>query len=101
MRSFSRTNSNDRAHSSRLFPWQVNPYLIDYALMADPDHSAVTRCAVFLGAKRTAFGTFNGTLKDFTATDLGVHAAKAAIANGSLGNESDLSATINALLLGF
>ena len=26
---------------------------------------------VFLAAKRTAFGTFNGTLKDFTATDLG------------------------------
>ena len=35
---------------------------------------------VFLGAKRTAFGTFNGALKDLTATDLGVHAAKAAIA---------------------
>ena len=39
---------------------------------------------VFLAAKRTAFGTFNGTLKDFTATDLGVHAAKAAIAQSGV-----------------
>jgi acetyl-CoA acyltransferase 2 len=35
---------------------------------------------VFLSAKRTAFGTYGGALKDQTATDLGVHAAKAAIA---------------------
>ncbi|BDG03585.1 acetyl-CoA C-acetyltransferase [Anaeromyxobacter oryzae] len=35
---------------------------------------------VFLAAKRTPFGTFGGTLKDWSATDLGVHAAKAAIA---------------------
>jgi acetyl-CoA acyltransferase 2 len=34
---------------------------------------------VFLAAKRTAFGTFNGTLKKHTATDLGVEAARAAI----------------------
>ncbi len=34
---------------------------------------------VFLAAKRTAFGTFNGTLKGFTATDLAVHAAQAAL----------------------
>jgi acetyl-CoA acetyltransferase family protein len=34
---------------------------------------------VFLAAKRTAFGTFSGALKKMTATDLGVHAAKAAI----------------------
>ena len=34
---------------------------------------------VFLAAKRTAFGTFGGTLKDQTATDLAVHAAKAAL----------------------
>jgi acetyl-CoA acyltransferase 2 len=39
---------------------------------------------VFLGAKRTAFGTFNGALKDLTATDLGVHAAKAAIAQSGV-----------------
>src|SRR5260370_3108893 len=35
---------------------------------------------VFLAAKRTAFGTYGGALKDVTATDLGVHAAKAALA---------------------
>ncbi len=35
--------------------------------------------AVVLGAKRTPFGTFGGTLKDLSATDLGVHAAKAAM----------------------
>ena len=34
---------------------------------------------VFLSAKRTPFGTFGGALKDVTATDLGVHAARAAI----------------------
>ncbi|TMA29432.1 MAG: acetyl-CoA C-acetyltransferase [Deltaproteobacteria bacterium] len=35
---------------------------------------------VFLSARRTPFGTYGGTLKDVSATDLGVHAAKAAIA---------------------
>ena len=34
---------------------------------------------VFLSGKRTPFGTFGGTLKDFTATDLGVFAASAAL----------------------
>ncbi|MFN3199032.1 MAG: acetyl-CoA C-acetyltransferase [Bradymonadia bacterium] len=34
---------------------------------------------VFLAAKRTAFGTFNGALSKYSATDLGVHAAKAAL----------------------
>ena len=34
---------------------------------------------VFLSARRTPFGTYGGALKDVTATDLGVHAAKAAI----------------------
>ena len=33
-----------------------------------------------VGAKRTAFGTFGGALKDLTATDLAVDAAKAALA---------------------
>ncbi len=32
-----------------------------------------------VGAKRTAFGTFGGSLKDFTATDLAVEASKAAL----------------------
>jgi acetyl-CoA acetyltransferase family protein len=34
---------------------------------------------VFLAGARTGFGSFGGTLKDFTATDLGVIAAKAAL----------------------
>ena len=33
-----------------------------------------------VGAKRTAFGTFGGSLKDLTATDLAVEASKAALA---------------------
>jgi len=35
---------------------------------------------VILSAKRTPFGTFGGALKDQSATDLGVHAARAAVA---------------------
>ncbi len=34
---------------------------------------------VFLAGARTGFGTFGGTLKDFSATDLGVIAAKGAL----------------------
>lgn len=34
---------------------------------------------VFLSAARTGMGTFGGSLKDFSATDLGVFAAKAAL----------------------
>ena len=34
---------------------------------------------VFLSGRRTPFGAFGGTLKSFTATDLGVHAAQSAI----------------------
>ena len=34
---------------------------------------------VFLAAKRTPFGTYGGSLKDQSATDLAVHAAKAAL----------------------
>ncbi|MCA1664115.1 MAG: acetyl-CoA C-acyltransferase, partial [Myxococcales bacterium] len=36
-----------------------------------------------VGAKRTAFGTFGGTLKDLTATDLAVEAAKGALAQAN------------------
>jgi acetyl-CoA C-acetyltransferase/acetyl-CoA acyltransferase 2 len=42
--------------------------------------TAGTHDIVILAAKRTPFGAFGGTLKDQTATDLGVHAAKAALA---------------------
>jgi acetyl-CoA C-acetyltransferase/acetyl-CoA acyltransferase 2 len=34
---------------------------------------------VFLAAKRTPFGAFGGSFKDLTATDLAVHASKAAL----------------------
>ena len=37
------------------------------------------RDVVFLSAVRTPFGTFGGTLKDWSAIDLAAHAAKAAI----------------------
>jgi acetyl-CoA acyltransferase 2 len=37
------------------------------------------RDVVFLSGKRTGFGTFGGSLKDFTATDLGVVSSSAAI----------------------
>ena len=37
------------------------------------------RDIVFLSGVRTPFGTFGGTLKDFSAIDLGVFASKAAL----------------------
>jgi len=40
---------------------------------------ASERDVVFLSAVRTPFGTFGGSLKDHSATQLGAHAAKAAI----------------------
>lgn len=43
---------------------------------------------VFLSGKRTPFGTFGGTLKDFTATDLGAHAARAALESAGVGPEA-------------
>src|SRR6266568_1850819 len=45
---------------------------------------AGTKDIVVLAAKRTPFGTFGGTLKDLTATDLAVHASKAAIAQAGV-----------------
>jgi acetyl-CoA acyltransferase 2 len=39
---------------------------------------------VFLSGARTGFGTFGGTLKDLSATDLGAIAARAAIARSSV-----------------
>src|SRR5882762_4475343 len=42
---------------------------------------------VFLAAKRTPFGTYGGALKDQSATDLGVHAAKAALAQARVAPE--------------
>ncbi|MBX3233065.1 MAG: acetyl-CoA C-acetyltransferase [Labilithrix sp.] len=43
---------------------------------------------VIVGAKRTAFGTMSGTLKGVSATDLAVHAAKAAIAQSGIAAEA-------------
>ena len=39
---------------------------------------------VFLSAKRTGMGTFGGALKDFTATDLGVFAARGALCSAGI-----------------
>jgi len=39
---------------------------------------------VILSARRTPFGTFGGALKDQSATDLGVHAAKAALSQSGI-----------------
>src|SRR5207253_9679707 len=39
---------------------------------------------VFLAARRTPFGTYGGSLKDQSATDLAVHAAKAAVAQAGV-----------------
>src|ERR1700682_4610480 len=39
---------------------------------------------VFLAAKRTPFGTYGGSLKDQSATDLGVHAARAPCAQAGV-----------------
>jgi len=39
---------------------------------------------VFLSGMRTAFGAFGGALREISATDLGVHAAKAALAKAGV-----------------
>ncbi len=44
----------------------------------------LSKSIVIVGAKRTAFGTMQGTLKGVSATDLAVHAAKAAIAQAGV-----------------
>jgi acetyl-CoA acyltransferase 2 len=44
-----------------------------------------SRDIVFLSGARTGFGSFGGTLKDFTATDLGAIAAKAALERAGAG----------------
>ncbi|XP_065846721.1 3-ketoacyl-CoA thiolase, mitochondrial-like [Oscarella lobularis] len=43
-----------------------------------------TRRVFVVAAKRTPFGAFGGLLKNVTETDLGVHAAKAALAAGKV-----------------
>lgn len=46
--------------------------------------SAGDKEIVFLAAKRTPFGTFGGALKNQSATDLAVHASKAALAQSGV-----------------
>ncbi len=46
--------------------------------------SASAQDVVILAARRTPFGTYGGTLKDLSATDLGVHAAQAALAQAGV-----------------
>jgi acetyl-CoA acyltransferase 2 len=53
---------------------------------------------VFLSGRRTPFGAFGGTLKRFSATDLGVHAAAAALESAGIpGKEVDHVVFGNAL----
>jgi len=52
--------------------------------MATPGHA---RDVVFLSGKRTGFGAFGGSLRDFTATDLGAFASAAAIEAAGIGAE--------------
>jgi acetyl-CoA C-acetyltransferase/acetyl-CoA acyltransferase 2 len=44
----------------------------------------ISKSIVIVGAKRTAFGTMNGAVKGISATDLAVHAAKAALAQSKV-----------------
>src|SRR5439155_17615906 len=58
-------------------------------ILAHPSYGAQTMKpipteVVFLSARRTPFGTYGGSLKDVSATELGVHAAKAAIAQSGV-----------------
>ncbi|HEY2513727.1 MAG TPA: acetyl-CoA C-acetyltransferase [Polyangiaceae bacterium] len=48
----------------------------------------LSQSIVILAAKRTAFGTMQGALKAQSATDLAVHAAKAALAQSKVAAES-------------
>ena len=46
--------------------------------------SATSQEIVFVAGRRTPFGTYGGTLKDLSATDLAVHAAGAALRDAGL-----------------
>src|SRR5437016_6787454 len=53
----------------------------------EPTMKPIPTDLVFLAAKRTPFGTYGGSLKDVSATDLAVHAAKAALAQSKVAPE--------------
>ena len=46
--------------------------------------TATSQEIVFVAGRRTPFGTYGGTLKDLSATDLAVHAARAALSDSGL-----------------
>jgi len=46
--------------------------------------SSTSQEIVFIAGRRTPFGTYGGTLKDLSATDLAVHAARAALSDSGL-----------------
>jgi acetyl-CoA C-acetyltransferase/acetyl-CoA acyltransferase 2 len=46
--------------------------------------SATPQDIVFVAGRRTPFGTYGGTLKDLSATDLAVHAARSALRDAGL-----------------
>src|SRR5207237_10579821 len=66
-----------RAHTARLL------YNAELSPEAKPMQPIPTDL-VFLAAKRTPFGTYGGALKDVSATDLAVHAAKAAVSQAGV-----------------
>lgn len=49
--------------------------------------SSASQEIVFVAAKRTPFGAFNGALKSLTATDLAVEASRAALSQSTLSTE--------------
>lgn len=46
--------------------------------------TATSQEIVFVAGRRTPFGTYGGTLKDHSATDLAVHAARAALSDSGI-----------------
>src|SRR5690606_27037653 len=54
------------------------------AQVGESSMKPISQEIVFVAAKRTPFGSFGGSLKDQSATDLGVHAARAALAQAKL-----------------
>lgn len=52
------------------------------------------RDIVILSARRTAFGTMGGALQGVSATDLGVHASKAALADAGIDPKKDVGQVV-------
>ncbi|XP_074021461.1 3-ketoacyl-CoA thiolase, mitochondrial-like isoform X1 [Numenius arquata] len=59
---------------------------------------ALLRGVFIVAAKRTPFGTYGGLLKDFTATDLTEHAARAALAAGKVSPEMIDSVVVGSVM---